>query len=137
MCLRMANHSKHRIKTAVTVLTTGRERVSKVPEPYTLSRSTNTQGPMKFSRMGEARNPFVARSVECLTGVECRGNCFTRVECRGNGLPRVECRFRGGLVFKAHIWLYYSTLGSRVITKKKKRELNAGDYPPQQQKKKK
>ena len=29
-------------------------------------------------------------------------------------------RFRGGLVFKAHIWLYHFTLGSRVIKKKKK-----------------
>ena len=28
-------------------------------------------------------------------------------------------RFRGGLVFKAHRWLYHSTLGSRVIKKKK------------------
>jgi len=27
-------------------------------------------------------------------------------------------RFRGGLVFKAHSWLYHSTLGSRVIKKK-------------------
>jgi len=26
-------------------------------------------------------------------------------------------RFRGGLVFKAHRWLYHSTLGSRVIQK--------------------
>ena len=28
-------------------------------------------------------------------------------------------RFRGGLVFQAHRWLYHSTLGSRVIKKKK------------------
>jgi len=28
--------------------------------------------------------------------------------------------FRGGLVFKAHRWLYHSTLGSRVMKKKKK-----------------
>ena len=27
-------------------------------------------------------------------------------------------RFRGGLVVKAHRWLYHSTLGSRVIKKK-------------------
>jgi len=32
-------------------------------------------------------------------------------------------RFRGGLVFKAHRWLYHSTLGSRVIKKKKRRYL--------------
>jgi len=31
-----------------------------------------------------------------------------------------EGRVRGGLVFKAHRWLYHSTLGSRVIKKKKK-----------------
>ena len=30
------------------------------------------------------------------------------------------CGYRGGLVFKAHRWLYHSTLGSRVINKKKK-----------------
>ena len=30
-----------------------------------------------------------------------------------------EKRFRGRLVFKAHRWLYHSTLGSRVIKKKK------------------
>ena len=29
-------------------------------------------------------------------------------------------RFRGGLVFKAHILVYHSTLGSRAIKKKKK-----------------
>jgi len=29
-------------------------------------------------------------------------------------------RFRGGLVFKAHRFMYHSTLGSRVIKKKKK-----------------
>jgi len=32
-------------------------------------------------------------------------------------------RFRGGLVFKAHRLSYHSTLGSRVITKKKKVDL--------------
>ena len=31
----------------------------------------------------------------------------------------VVLRFRGGLVFKAHRFLYHSTLGSRVIKKKK------------------
>jgi len=47
-------------------------------------------------------------------------------ELENGGLPRVLCaggdgrnvkRFRGGLVFKAHRLLYYSTLGSRVIKK--------------------
>jgi len=32
-------------------------------------------------------------------------------------------RFRGGLVFKAHRLLYHSTLGLRVIKKKKKKTL--------------
>ena len=36
-------------------------------------------------------------------------------------LSRNEKRFRGGLVFKAHRFLYHSTLGSRVIKKKKKK----------------
>ena len=35
-------------------------------------------------------------------------------------LDRNVERFRGGLVFKAHRLLYHSTLGSRVIKKKKK-----------------
>ena len=35
-------------------------------------------------------------------------------------LHRNVKRFRGGLVFKAHRWLYHSTLGSRVIKKKPK-----------------
>jgi len=34
-------------------------------------------------------------------------------------------RFRGGLVFKAHRLFYHSTLGSRVI-KKKKKEVGVG-----------
>ena len=32
-----------------------------------------------------------------------------------------RCRFRGGLVFMAHRLLYHSTLGLRVIKKKKER----------------
>jgi len=39
-------------------------------------------------------------------------------------------RFRGGLVFKAHRWLYHSTLGSRVIKKQKKRRSSQGAYQP-------
>ena len=35
-------------------------------------------------------------------------------------------RFRGGLVFKTHRLLYYSTLGLRVIKKKKRRLRAAG-----------
>ena len=37
-----------------------------------------------------------------------------------SGRHRNVRRFRGGLVFKAHRLLYHSTLGSRVIKKKKK-----------------
>ena len=36
------------------------------------------------------------------------------------GMRRNVKRFRGGLVFKAHRLLHHSTLGSRVITKRKK-----------------
>ena len=32
----------------------------------------------------------------------------------------VACEFRGGLVVKAHRWVYHSTLGSGVIKRKKK-----------------
>jgi len=42
-----------------------------------------------------------------------------------NLLPqRNEKRFRGGLVLQAHRWLYHSTLGLRVIKKKKLWVLN-------------
>ena len=44
-----------------------------------------------------------------------------RVEGKGL-LRRIVRRFRGGLVFKTHRLLYHSTLGSRAIKKKKKRE---------------
>jgi len=36
-------------------------------------------------------------------------------------LRRNVKRFQGGLVFKTHRLLYHSTLGSRVITKKRRR----------------
>ena len=38
-------------------------------------------------------------------------------------LRRIEKRFRGWLVFKAHIPVYHSARGSRVIKKKKKTAL--------------
>ena len=53
-----------------------------------------------------------------------------------NAIPRglSTCnvkRFRGGLVFKAHRLLYHSTLGLRVIKKKKKSAFEPGhDRPP-------
>jgi len=40
--------------------------------------------------------------------------------CRGRALHRTVQRFRGGLAFKAHSFVYHSTLGLRVIKKKKK-----------------
>ena len=44
-----------------------------------------------------------------------------RMEQDAQLLRRNVKRFRGGLVFKAHRLLFDSTLGSRVITKKKRR----------------
>ena len=48
---------------------------------------------------------------------------------QGSGLEQLPHRnvkrFRGGLVFKAHRWLYHSTLGSRVIKKKNQAERGA------------
>jgi len=38
-------------------------------------------------------------------------------------------RFRGGLVFKAHRWLYHSILGSRVIKKKTNPHVYRGRSP--------
>jgi len=38
-------------------------------------------------------------------------------------LHRNVKRFQGGLVFKAHRWLHHSTLGSRVIKKKRRNVL--------------
>ena len=38
-----------------------------------------------------------------------------------------EKRFRGGLIFKADRWLYHSTLGSRVIKKKKRVDFTRRD----------
>jgi len=46
------------------------------------------------------------------------GRIWFRVEEIG---CRVVQRFRGGLVFKAHRLLYHSTLGLRVIKKKRRR----------------
>ena len=47
-----------------------------------------------------------------------------------DGLSRNVEWFRGGLVFKAHRLLYHSTLGSRVLRKKKKdgRKPEVGDF---------
>ena len=39
---------------------------------------------------------------------------------RRSTTPRSPLRFRGGLVFKAHILVYHSTLGLRVIKKKRR-----------------
>jgi len=53
-------------------------------------------------------------------GVCLRRECLRSGVSRHHGAKhRNEKRFGGGLVFKAHRWLYHSTLGSRVIKKKK------------------
>ena len=44
-----------------------------------------------------------------------------RNRLRESGVSRNVKRFRAGLVFKAHRRLYHSTLGSRVIKRKKKK----------------
>jgi len=43
----------------------------------------------------------------------------TRAACGGRSVKVYGSEFRGGLVFKAHRLLYHSTLGLRVIKKKK------------------
>ena len=66
--------------------------------------------------------------------LRCRAEGFgVRVEVFGYtvevlGLCRTVERFRGGLVLKAHRLVYHSTLGSRVI--KKKKEVEGGTWPP-------
>ena len=47
------------------------------------------------------------------------------VERNRLGGGRLGRAFRGGLVFKAHRLLYHSTLGVRVMKKKKKTQRNA------------
>ena len=56
-----------------------------------------------------------------------RGRCRSRSVSASSACLRVQGlgnvkRFRGGLVFKAHRLVYHSTLGLRVITKKKKKK---------------
>ena len=63
-----------------------------------------------FERTGPEKNNSLFASNKFVTGLSCRVLL----------LHRYVKRFRGGLVFKAHRWLYHSTLGSRVIKKKKK-----------------
>jgi len=55
-----------------------------------------------------------------------RGGLSEAVRGRGGPLWEVK-RFRGGLVFKAHRLLYHSTLGLRVIKKKKGRTVVGGE----------
>jgi len=54
-----------------------------------------------------------------------RGPTSVCLSPTGRGLTASVPMIRGGLVFKAHRWLYHSTLGSRVIKKKKGRGLTA------------
>ena len=55
---------------------------------------------------------------------------YTPLGLAGEGneqlLYRNMQRFRGGLVFKAHILLYYSTLGLRVIKKNRQGRARTG-----------
>jgi len=48
-------------------------------------------------------------------------------------LRRNVIQFRGGLVFKAHRLLYHSTLGLRVIKKKKKVHLSFASTAPEEE----
>jgi len=68
----------------------------------------------KFSRQEAARH--------CLRTIGGLGNHIQREQAVSSlltGSPYYVKRFRGGLVFKAHRLLYHSTLGLRVIKKKK------------------
>jgi len=50
-----------------------------------------------------------------------RGHAVGVIPGGGAGEIKIDVkRFRGGLVFKAHRWLFHSTPGSRVIKQKKK-----------------
>jgi len=53
---------------------------------------------------------------------------FKRFDCKpdNRAASKKSSLFRGGLVFKAHRLLYHSTLGLRVIKKKKKSSLIVG-----------
>ena len=53
----------------------------------------------------------------------------SRVVTRRPSPQHPICRFRGGLAFKAHRLLYHSTLGLRVIKKKKKLEARRHSPP--------
>jgi len=65
-----------------------------------------------LAQLGEKPCPVTRKTVE-------NGECLDgRVGHRMTLLGNVK-RFRGGLVFKAHRLLYHSTLGVRVIKKKK------------------
>ena len=58
--------------------------------------------------------------VRSLGSSSSKGGCWYRSYDLEQLLSRNVERLRGGLVFKAHGLLYTSTLGLRVITKKKK-----------------
>ena len=72
-------------------------------------------GRLKFT---VRRHKFHKDSLSIPTGA-CRWGTLEEEQL----LHRNVQRFRGGLVFKAHRLLYHSTLGSRVIKKKKKNHL--------------
>ena len=69
------------------------------------------------------------RDAGCKSDVPWAGGGWLCVRASSLLLHRNVQRFRGGLVFKAHRLVYHSTLGLRVIKKKKKQAV-PGAAPP-------
>ena len=72
-------------------------------------------------------NPSQWRRLRSTATNHAGGAAAWRLVFAVRGFDRNVKRFRGGLVFKARRWLYHSTLGSRVIKKKKKALLDGHD----------
>ena len=71
------------------------------------------------SRQGSSTRPRGGRPDLCRRLAPGTGSCTDRYSFQFKNNCRNVKRFRGGLVFKAHRLLYHSTLGVRVIKKKK------------------
>ena len=67
--------------------------------------------------------PYLRLIDSCITQRKAQGPART---CDESKEEENHSRVRGGLVFKAHRLLYHSTLGSRVIKKKKKKSVVPG-----------
>ena len=82
-----------------------------------------SQSPLKSHRL--QRQPASPQTLRTSIAPSNNPEWFTRkrTEFEGQLLRRNVQRFRGGLVSKAHRFLYHSTLGSRII--KKRREAPA------------